>query len=776
MDNRISSYFGTIPADLKRFSAAKVWSFDFSIYEQFVGTLHSPEFATYVTVSELPRFLVKGLKHFLSLPPTPPEVDLPESMMDTLLPFQLQAVEFVLRREGRAMIADEMGCGKTIEALAVLLHYRRHLPALIMCPPNLIAQWQAEVLDRCGDVLSQEDVCVVRNPKDKIYGKISIISYTMLENFVSRGALNTSRFGIVIADESHSLKTKDAKRTTLALPLLKRAKVSLCLTGTPAVNRPVELFTQLNAIRPDVFDSYETFTQRYCDPKKARFHSGMDVTGASNEAELKSVLDGLVMIRRLKSEVIRDLPGKSREVRRVQPDAQYLSQLKELKAEMEAVKKAANDPSNSTEAAEMLNQQARTLMNRLCRVTGMSKIQQVTTEIERLVKDARDSRKRDLQARAEKGVSDEVISHGTTSHESGSAGSKSVSIDDVLLYDNDSPVDDPPLGCPDQSIRRRTPEGLADGGRSDEGNIAAAKATRGEGGGGGAVVSVLEDDCLVTEQHTDPSHTRRSQTDDVTSNRQQKASKRLRRVQGDMGRPVEDFPSAASEGLVDSDDEDAHVNGGGGRSAGRARGGGQRGQRRVICLDGEGDDDNRSDDSEADPENGEGDEDDDEDIFFSKKTMAPKKRRSRGSAVCNAVTKTDASKQPESPGDWRGVLDYREASKAPTKKRKKTQSDRIISVADSTATGIAHNPSGQGAPIGQKILVFAHHAEVMDAIENCLRQLDVGYIRIDGKVTVSSRTALISRFQNDDQVDQHGSVSLPRICSYLRSAECVLAD
>jgi hypothetical protein len=104
----MSAYIERIPGHLKRFSKTRVWSFDFEIYDEFVATLLSSEFASEVSVSELPKFLVKGIKRFLKLPCDCPEVDLPESMMDTLLPFQLEALEFVIRRGGRAMIADEM--------------------------------------------------------------------------------------------------------------------------------------------------------------------------------------------------------------------------------------------------------------------------------------------------------------------------------------------------------------------------------------------------------------------------------------------------------------------------------------------------------------------------------------------------------------------------------------------------------------------------------------------------------------------------------------------
>jgi SNF2 family DNA or RNA helicase len=64
--------------------------------------------------------------------------------------------------------------------------------------------------------------------------------------------LRPGQFGVVIADESHLIKNREAKRTQSAVPLLQGAQVALCLSGTPATNRPAELFPQLQALRPEV--------------------------------------------------------------------------------------------------------------------------------------------------------------------------------------------------------------------------------------------------------------------------------------------------------------------------------------------------------------------------------------------------------------------------------------------------------------------------------------------------------------------------------------------
>jgi aldehyde:ferredoxin oxidoreductase len=87
-------------------------------------------------------------------------------MASTILPFQLDGVRFVIRHGGRALIGDEMGCGKTVSAIAILEHYRREMPALILVPANLSKQWRAELLNYASDMLTESDICLVTKSSD----------------------------------------------------------------------------------------------------------------------------------------------------------------------------------------------------------------------------------------------------------------------------------------------------------------------------------------------------------------------------------------------------------------------------------------------------------------------------------------------------------------------------------------------------------------------------------------------------------------------------------
>jgi SNF2 family DNA or RNA helicase len=118
------------------------------------------------------------------------ELNLEPTLMDTLLPFQLEGIKYVINHGGKALIADEMGLGKTIQAIGVLQHYRQHWPALILAPVTLIQQWYQQIQIFSGSILSERDVCIVKKGSDKITGLVCIVPYTMLDKFVDNKKLS----------------------------------------------------------------------------------------------------------------------------------------------------------------------------------------------------------------------------------------------------------------------------------------------------------------------------------------------------------------------------------------------------------------------------------------------------------------------------------------------------------------------------------------------------------------------------------------------------------
>ncbi|XP_053090397.1 SWI/SNF-related matrix-associated actin-dependent regulator of chromatin subfamily A-like protein 1 isoform X2 [Pangasianodon hypophthalmus] len=248
-----------------------------------------------------------------------PEADLSGidiTLTRSLMPFQRHGVNFAVSREGRLLLADDMGLGKTVQAICIAAYYRKEWPLLIVTPSSVRFTW-AEALRRWLPSVAEGSINVVVTGKDSLRsGLVNIISYDLLSKMGKQNL--ASPFGVLIMDESHFLKNIKTARCKAALPLLKAAKRVILLSGTPAMSRPAELYTQILAVRPTLFPRFHDFGVRYCDAKQLPW--GWDYSGSSNLAELKLLLEECLMLRRLKSDVLSQLPAKQRKVVTVTTD------------------------------------------------------------------------------------------------------------------------------------------------------------------------------------------------------------------------------------------------------------------------------------------------------------------------------------------------------------------------------------------------------------------------------------------------------------------------
>lgn len=222
----------------------------------------------------------------------------------TLRPFQRAGVEYVVKvAGGRALIVDEMGLGKTVEALAALQALQA-FPALIVVPATLKPNWGREATKW----LPGKSIQVLQNG-EAVSGDVVVTNYDRLKKQLP--ALTARRFQAVVLDESHYVKNRKAQRTEAATEIARLAKYRILLTGTPVLNRPIELVTQLDILgRLGEMGGFWPFVKRYCN---ANQDSGYwDMTGASNLEELNTKLRASCYIRRLKSEVLKELPPKQR--------------------------------------------------------------------------------------------------------------------------------------------------------------------------------------------------------------------------------------------------------------------------------------------------------------------------------------------------------------------------------------------------------------------------------------------------------------------------------
>jgi len=228
-----------------------------------------------------------------------------------------------LFREGNraVLIADSMGLGKTISAIGIINYCPDIRKVLVICPASLRINWQRELTKW----LVRPMTIGITNgggKEDWQPADISIINYDVVQKH--RPAIDRhGPYDLVILDESHKLKNHEAKRTQAVFgkwskDTAKRVppintKRLLALTGTPILNRPIELYTFLAYADPQGLGrSRMGFAKKYCAAKHNGY--GWDFNGSSNLPALQQSLRGRFMIRRLKSEVLAELPPKQYQV------------------------------------------------------------------------------------------------------------------------------------------------------------------------------------------------------------------------------------------------------------------------------------------------------------------------------------------------------------------------------------------------------------------------------------------------------------------------------
>jgi SWI/SNF-related matrix-associated actin-dependent regulator 1 of chromatin subfamily A len=118
---------------------------------------------------------------------------------------------------------------------------------------------------------------------------------------------------VIIIDECQRIKNRTAKRTRACTGLAKTTEHIIALSGTPITNRAAEFFPVLQIIEPKQFPSWWRYAFRYCAPKRAFRGRGWDFSGASNTEELHQQVSR-IMIRRMKTEVLKELPLKTRTI------------------------------------------------------------------------------------------------------------------------------------------------------------------------------------------------------------------------------------------------------------------------------------------------------------------------------------------------------------------------------------------------------------------------------------------------------------------------------
>lgn len=212
-----------------------------------------------------------------------------------------------------ACLADDMGLGKTVQAIALLLEQAPKGPCIVVAPTSVCFIWLEE-LAKFAPTISAH---LLHNANDRealitslTNMDILICSYGLLHQ--AGDALCEKNWQLVILDEAQAIKNADTKRWQYATQLKGKGRVAL--TGTPIENHLGEIWSIFRFLNPGLLGSRDAFQKRYANPIEKH-----------RDPIAKRTLKALVqpyILRRTKTEVLKELPSKTEQAIIIEPSAE----------------------------------------------------------------------------------------------------------------------------------------------------------------------------------------------------------------------------------------------------------------------------------------------------------------------------------------------------------------------------------------------------------------------------------------------------------------------
>ncbi|KAJ8651548.1 hypothetical protein O0I10_012886 [Lichtheimia ornata] len=282
-----------------------------------------------------------------------------------LKPFQLQAIRTAVRRQGRILLADAPGMGKTMQALGIMAVYKDDRPVLILCQPNEQAKWIHHLTTHLGvnrrdikPVFEKQKRATKRkrkatskstrqrkgqkkinfptapedhddeddsdsnddnddtssqppplDPIDEEDMKQPLDFYSNHQFYIIpyehasklHKTIISRRFTFIVCDDSYYLKDRMLPRVRNLIPALQNTDRLVTIWNDPDTRHPMALFSHFTAIRKDIFSEFQKYGKLYCNAKHQVF--GWDYSGISKETEFKYILDNLIWIRRTNDDI-----------------------------------------------------------------------------------------------------------------------------------------------------------------------------------------------------------------------------------------------------------------------------------------------------------------------------------------------------------------------------------------------------------------------------------------------------------------------------------------
>ncbi len=317
------------------------------------------------------------------------DIDIPLKMQ--LFPYQRKGVAYSLQRK-RLIVGDQPGLGKTGQAIAAI-EASGCKCVLVICPATLRENWKREIEDKWTSQKALILADRIKNTWPQYY-KVGMVKYficnyeSLKKYFVEvinkpedkplrlnhiKFKSTIDLFDAVIIDEVHRCKDGKTQQSKFVMGICKGKEYVLALTGTPVVNKPIDLIPQLHIIqRLNDFGGYSGFVNRYCQ----------GYNQASNLRELNYLLHKHCFYRREKKEVLKDLPDKMRSIIKcdIENRAEY------NKAENDLVTYLKENLNKSeAEITKSLRGEVMVMIQILKKISARGKISQVIEHVQEVV-------------------------------------------------------------------------------------------------------------------------------------------------------------------------------------------------------------------------------------------------------------------------------------------------------------------------------------------------------------------------------------------------------
>jgi SNF2 family DNA or RNA helicase len=225
----------------------------------------------------------------------------------TLREYQKQGVRWIAylyKHKLGGCLADDMGLGKTIQTIALLasIYPEQQQPTLIVMPKTLLFNWESELKRFAPKLTSALYYGQTRDIKTMDSPNIILTTYAMVRNDIEQ--LKEEHFHMVVLDESQNIKNPNSK-TSRAVMLLQTDH-RFALSGTPIENNMSELYALFRFLNPAMFGTFSDFSKNYLNPIQKNDNKTV-------AKELKKKIYPFVL-RRLKTQVLKDLPDKMEQV------------------------------------------------------------------------------------------------------------------------------------------------------------------------------------------------------------------------------------------------------------------------------------------------------------------------------------------------------------------------------------------------------------------------------------------------------------------------------